>query len=449
MKAKEFKTLGLALAVSAMSISGVSAQDANSGKKDTLRLSIDQAVKIALDQNPTVVVDSMEIVRTNFAKKETLGSLYPSVSFIGSYTRSIKKQQMSFAGQTMEVGSDNSTAFGFQASMPLINVPLWKSIALTEENINAKIESARETQINMVSTITEAYYQLLNAKDSYKVLQEAYNTAAESHRITTKKFQQGMTSEYDTIQTSVQLRSIEPNLIATRNGIDLATLQLKILMGIPDDYPVSTEGSLEDYEKTMFNEIKMSDVDTTLKDNPTVRQLEVSTRLLEKQLNVTKAQWYPTLSLSFLWEWMALGNGEIGEFNPYSTLGLSLNFPIFQGGSRYYKQKEAQLQYDEMKYTLDDTKRQLKLGLQNSMNSLKVAIQSIESTKASVESAQKGYDISKKRYEVGSGTTLEMTTSQNSLTQAKLSFLQAIYDYIVAKDAVDKVLGNAYNAYVK
>lgn len=446
METKKLLKFGAA-ALGIAFVANLQAQE--STKADTLRLNIDKAVKIALDQNPTVVVDSMEIAKATYAKKETIGNLYPNISFSGNYQRYIAKQKMSFAGNTMEVGSDNVTTFGFGVGMPLINVPLWRSISLTEENINSKIEAARQTQIEMVSTITEAYYALLNAKDSYRVLKESYNTAAESHRITKTRFSQGMTSEYDTVQTSVQMRNIEPSMIAAKNGIELATLQLKILMGLPDDYPVVVEGSLQDYEKNMFNEITMSNIDTTLKDNPAVRQLEVGTKLLEKKLNVTKAQWYPTLSLSFVYQWMAMGNGEIGDFNPYSYGQISLTFPLFQGGSRYYKQKQDEVEYNEMKYTLDDTKRKLKLGLQNSMNSLRVAMQSIESTKAAVASAQKAYDISKKRYEVGSGTTLEMTASETALTQAKLNNLQAIYDYIVAKDGVDKVLGNAYNAYIK
>ena len=87
--------------------------------------------------------------------------------------------------------------------------------------------------------------------------------------------------------------------------------------------------------------------------------------------------------------------------------------------------------------------------MQNSLNNLRVAIETINTTKAAAESAWKGLVIAKKRYEVGSGTTLELTTSQNALTNAQLNYLQAIYDYIVAKNNVDEVLGNAYNQYIQ
>lgn len=454
MKTANIAKRSVATLLGLLSLSPAVCQERLETKGDTIHLTLDQAIKVALDQNPTIVVDSMELLRTNYAKKETLGSLYPSINFGGSYTYTIKKQTMSMGlggqTQTIKMGTDHNMSVGFNAGMPLINVPLWKSIKLTEESINAKREEARETKINMVSTITEAYYQLLNAKDSYKVLQSSWNTANENLRITRARFKNGMCSEYDTIQADVQVKSIEPSLIATKRGIELATLNLKIQMGLPDDYPITVDGSLVDYEKQMFNEINLNDIDTTLSDNPIIRQLDANTRLLAKKLEVTKAQWYPTLSLSAVYNWIAMGDDFTGnDWNPYSTLGLSLNFPLFQGGSRYYKQKQAEVQLNEMQYTKEDTKRKLKLGLQNSLNNLRVAIETINTTKAAVSSAQKGLAISQKRYEVGSGTTLELTSSQNALTNAELKYLQAIYDYIVAKNNVDEVLGNAYNQYVK
>ncbi len=450
MKTSSIAKKGALALIAMLSANTAVCQEKLQTSGDTIHLTLDQAIRVALDQNPTVVVDSMEVLRTNYVKKQTLGNLYPQLNFAGSYTYTIKKQTMSMSGMTIQVGSNHSMSAGFNAGMPLVNVPLWKSIKLTEESINAKRETARQTKINMVSTITEAYYQLLNAKDSYKVLEQGWKTANENLRIARARFKNGLGSEYDTIQADVQVKSIEPSMIATKRGIELATLNLKIQMGLPDDYPVTVDGSLEDYEKQMFSEINLNDLDTTLNDNPVMRQLDVNTRLLEKQLAVTKAQWYPTLSLSAMYNWMAMGNDFTGnDWNPYSTVGLSLNFPLFQGGSRYYKQKEAEVQVNEMKYTKEDTKRKLKLGLQSSLNNLRVALETINSTKANVASAQKGLSIAQKRFEVGSGTTLELTSSETALTNARLTHLQAIYDYIVAKNKVDEVLGNAYNQYIQ
>ncbi|MCK9155137.1 MAG: TolC family protein [Paludibacteraceae bacterium] len=419
--------------------------------QDTLSLNLDQAIKIALDQNPTIKVAGMEITKANYAKKEAVSGLFPSIIASGTYTRNLKKQVMNFAGQTVTIGTDNTWNAGFSATLPLINVPLWQSIKLTSEAVMEKVEKARSSQITQVSTIIAAYYGILNAQDSYNVLEKSFNTANENLRITKKRFEQGMTSEYDVIQAEVQVRNIQPTLISIKNGIELATLQLKVLMSMPSDYPIKVEGSLADYTQEAFEEVNINEVDTTLSENPNIRLLDVNTTLLERQLKLAKANWYPMLSLSAVYQWTSMNdNFDFGNYqvNPYSTLGVTLSWPIFQGGARVYKQKQAQIALEEIEYTKEDTRRKLGMQLESSIDNIKVAVDQIESTKQAMVLAEKGLNISRKRYEVGSGSSLELITSENSLTQASLSYYQAIYNYIIAKNSMNEVLGNAYNQYL-
>lgn len=419
---------------------------------EPLNLSLDQAITIALSDNPTIVVANMEIEKANYAKKEVIGSLFPNINLAGSYTRNIEKQTMNMGGQTIAIGTDNSWAAGFSAGMPLINVQLWRSIKLTGEAVNQKVEEARASQIDMVSSVIEAYYAILNAQDSYEVLEKSYNTANENFRISKTRYEQGMASEYDAIQAEVQVKNLYPTLVSVKNGIDLAKLQLKVLMGLPADFPITIENKLADYEQEMFESVTLDDMDASLSDNPDIRQLEIATKLLERQLKLQKAQWYPTLSLAFVYQWTSQNDDfKFADYawNPYSTVGLTLSFPIFQGGSRYYKQKQAKIAYDEMEYMMENTRRLLGMQLQANMDKLRVAIEQIGSTKEAAALAQKGVNISQKRYEVGAGSSLELISSENAYTQAQLSYYQAIYDYIVAKNALNKVLGNAYNEYIK
>lgn len=65
---------------------------------DTLRLSLEKCIEIALDENPTVKVADMEITRLDYSKKETIGQLLPTVSFGGTYSRTLEKQTMYMDG---------------------------------------------------------------------------------------------------------------------------------------------------------------------------------------------------------------------------------------------------------------------------------------------------------------------------------------------------------------
>ncbi len=460
----------------------------DSAKAQTLNLDLAQAIEIAISSSPTVKVADMEIQKADYARKEVIGSLFPNISASASYQRTLEKQVMAgldpsafssgiadmltpiygalaemgppvmppaqeeSSNEPMKIGMDNAWNAGFSAGMPLINVPLWQSIKLTAEAVNSKVEAARASKIDMVAAVTDAFYGILNAQDSYSVLLKSYDTANENYRIAKTRYEQGLASEFDMIQAEVQVKNMRPTLLTVANGVELAKLQLKVLMGIPSSQPISVTGTLADYERNMFEIVNISDVDTTLADNTTIRQLEISAKLLERQLKLQKAQWYPTLSLSFVYQWVSNNNDfKFSEYQvfPYSMAGVTLSFPIFQGGARYYKQKQAKIAYDEMAYTMEDVRQQLGMQLQASIDQIRVSVEQITSTQDAVVLAEKGVTISQKRYEVGAGSSLELISSENALTQARLNHYQSIYNYIVAKNALDKVLGNAYNEYIR
>lgn len=453
MKKRDFIKKGLFTATCLLLQTSVFGQDSTAVKAtpDTLNLDLNQAITIALDKNPTIKVAGMEIEKANYAKKESVANLFPTIAASASYQRTIEKQTMSMGGQTIAIGTDNTWAAGFSAQMALINVPLWQSIKLTSEAVMEKAEKARGSKITQVSSVIAAYYAVLNAQDSYEVLQKSYNTASENLRITKKRYENGQTSEYDVIQSEVQVRNIQPMLVSCKNGIDLAKIQLKVLTSIPSDMPIKVQGKLSDYVKDDYQGMMMAEVDTTLQDNPNMRLIDVSTSLLERQLKLQKASWYPTLGAQFVYQWTSMNdNFEFAdyEWNPYSTLSLSLSWTLFQGGSRVFKQKQARIALDEMEFTREDTRRKLSMQLESCVDKLNVASENIKSTKEAMELADKGLKITQKRYEVGAGSSLELTSAENALTQASLSYYQAIYDYIIAKNGVDEVLGNAYEQYI-
>ncbi|MBP5456607.1 MAG: TolC family protein [Paludibacteraceae bacterium] len=456
METKSFLKKGLFITTCLLFQTSVFGQDSlavSTEPTDTvLNLDLSQAITIALDQNPTIRVAGMEIEKANYAKKESVANLFPSITATGSYQRTIEKQTMSMAGQSMKIGSDNSWAAGFSAQLPLINVPLWQSIKLTSEAVMEKVEKSRGSKISQVSSVISAYYAVLNAQDSYEVLQKSLNTANENLRITKKRFENGQTSEYDVIQAEVQVRNIQPTLLSCKNGIELAKMQLRVLTNLPADFSIEVKGKLSDYVNDDYRGMMMEELDSSLVDNPNMRLLEVSTTLLERQLKLQKANWYPTLGAQFVYQWTSLNDDfkfADYEWNPYSTLSLSLAWPIFQGGSRIYKQKQAQIALDEMEYTKEDTRRKLLMQLESCVDNLNVAAENIRSTKEAMALAEKALSITQKRYEVGAGSSLELTSAENALTQSSLAYYQAIYNYIIAKNGVDEVIGNAYGQYVQ
>ena len=151
----------------------------------------------------------------------------------------------------------------------------------------------------------------------------------------------------------------------------------------------------------------------------------------------------PTLAASFQYMYTNLSEDlNISHYRwiPYSTAGLTLSIPLFKG-SNFTQLKQAKIQLKELEQTQLNTKRQLDMQAQSYRNNMQSSTEQVLSNKENVNQAVKGRDIASKRYEVGRGTILELNNSEVSLTQAELTYVQSVYDYLVAKADLDKVLG--------
>ena len=134
---------------------------------------------------------------------------------------------------------------------------------------------------------------------------------------------------------------------------------------------------------------------------------------------------------------------RFNQFNwtPYSVAGISLTIPIFSGGQRYYTLKQTKVQREQMALQIEETRKNLEVSITQSLSSLNTSAKQYTAAKKSIESAEKGNSIAHKRYEIGSGTLLEMQNSQLALMQSRLNLNSSIYNYLVTKSSLDKILG--------
>ncbi len=430
--------------------------------QDVLKLNLEKALEIALSENPTVKVADKEIEKKKYAQKGTYAALFPQINFTADYTRTLKKQVMYMDGFDMgggsdeptpgmegidmskgiEVGRDNNWTTGFNLSMPLVNATLWKSLSISALDVELSIEQARSSKISMVNQVKKSFYAVLLANDSYRVFKESYDNAMENYLDIKKKYDQGTVAEYDLIRADVTVKNSEPNMLQAENSLTLAKWQLKALLGMDLEMAIDCEGELADFESVLFADYMATD--TTLAGNTDLKQIDLQMQQLKKTLTMQKFDYLPTLSLTGMYQWNAMNNDfKFKNYNwtPYSIVGVSLTVPIFSGGSKYHKIKQTQVSMHQMDLQRDDTKRNLQLAIKQYLDNMKTCVKQFDAAQKGVEQANKGYKIAQKRYDTGAGTLLEMNDAELALTQAKLNLNQSIYNYMVAKSDMEKVLG--------
>ena len=413
--------------------------------QEKLALTLEQAIEIALSDNPTIQVAEQTVQLKKISNKETVMGLLPEASLSGAYTRTIKKQTMVMMGQKIEIGIPNQYQGGLSVSLPIFAPTLYKSMKLTKSDVELAVEQARSSKQDLVNQVTKAFYQTLLAQDSYAVLEKSFAQSEENFRIVNAKFEQGRVSEFDKISAEVQMRNLKPSVISARNAVELSKLQLLVLMNIEPETEFELIGSLKDYEESVYAGILTADTNS-LKENSALKQMDMNVKMLQQTLSLNKQNFAPMVALQFNYMYTCMASDfkfKDYKWNPYSNVSLSISVPLFKY-SNFSNMKKTNIQIGQLMQNRDYTARQLAMQQQSYLNSMAASAEQVSSNKEAITQAEKGRAIAEKLYEVGRGTILELNSAEVALTQAQLTYAQSIFDYLSAKADLDKLQGKEY-----
>lgn len=409
--------------------------------QETLKLTLDQALEIALAESNTIKIADMTVEKSGYARKGSYAALYPNVSMNGSYQRTLLKQVMvmDMGGQPMEikVGRDNNINTSASASMPLVNAQLWESLKLSALDVEMAVEQARSSKVSKISQVKQAFYGVLLAKESLEVMTRVYENAQANYEKTLQRYQVGKASELEKLRAQVNVMNAEPNVSSCENAVLLATWQLKAVMGLDLATEIETVGEIEDYTNELLTPY-VSEED--ISNNSSLMQLDIQNRMLESTIRMQKKQYLPTLAANVNYNYNAMGDEELRWF-PSSTAAVSLSIPIFDGFQKHFNIKQSKINKDMLDLQKEDTERQIKIAIRNYNDKIALCVKNYTAATSTVEIAQKSYEISEKMYEVGKTTLVELNDAQLALQQAQLTQAQAVYDYMVARAALDELIG--------
>jgi len=423
-------------------------------RPDTLRINLEMALQIALSDNPMILIANQEIKRVDYSKKEAWYGLIPTVSGAGQVSKYVLPGRISMFGMIMDNPADYMGSATLTLSLPLIVPALWKSIEMTELQMQMAHEQARASKIALRSEVVKAYYQILLAQDSYNTLKDGYGLAKQNYEEARQRFNLGLAAEYDYISAEVQMQNLIPTISQVENGISQAKLYLKVLMGVDMAIPLSVSGKLTDFEKNVSGTVNFQSI--SLANNSDLIQLGIQQQQLQKQWQLQRTQRFPTLAGFGRYGYSGTATKGINlpeEFGgrpivarkdllPDGLLvGLQLSIPIFSGFTNTIREKRIEVSAKTLQIQRGYVEDNLNLQVTAAMNNMSRAVEQMEASKKGISLAEKGYKISQERYNNEMGTMLELRSSSQALTQAKLSYNQAIADYLTAKADYEKVVG--------
>jgi outer membrane protein TolC len=407
-------------------------------------LTLDKAISIALRQNRDVMIAEQDRYRADAQVGEAWAGALPQISINGAYTRYIQKPVLFIppnnpinpTDKTMafEIGSTNAYAMSASLTQPLFSQRVGIALQIADLYRDFTEQSYQSTSQAVVRDVRKTFYLVLLAQKLVEANRQGFDVVKANFENVQAQYRNGTAAEFDQLRAEVQLANTEPLVISAENNLALAMNALKNLLAIPVEQDVILQGDFvfEELPETAITEARRNALTT----NPMILQLSFQESLLEKNISIERAGYFPSLNLIGGYSWQAQDNTF--QFNNYLwaktlNLGITLSFPVFDGLRTSNRVQQAEIEREKIHYTRIKAEEGLKIQVLSTELRMTEARKRIEGQGKNIDQAKKAVRIAQTRFMSGVGTQLELLDAQVAMTRAQTNYAQAIYDYLVAK----------------
>lgn len=421
-------------------------------------IDLQEAVNIALENNRDIQIAKYDLEAAESGIKEVTGGFFPEISASGQYTRNVKKpviflgDGMGFPGAngggSIEVGSNNSYQAGLNASLPLYSRQLLKSRETATQGRNLSEVDLQNRKNAVVADVKGAFYTILLAREVRDVTEQRIENAEKQFEDVKRMEAEGLATEYDVLVAEVELENLRPELIQAVDDLENAELQLKNIMGVVDEQPITVNGTLQPANLEELEHQRDQLLRNIYSNNYQLRLLDSQINLSRTNVELEQASLYPTISAFGNYQYQTEDDTfDLGEYDWVNTaaIGLSVQIPIFSGNSRRERVTQARIGVKQAEEQRSAAEEALFTEFQSVANRLDQIKQRIEASERAIQQAERAYQLSQMRFEQGLGTQIEINNSELAYTTSQFNQLQAYYDYQIAMIALDQLQGRLLN----
>ena len=422
---------------------------------DTTHLTLDQAVQRALDRSFAMRLARADVLEADGQVREAMSAALPQVTGTITYTRQFASIYKGLGGndtssfgdlfKNTPFGAPNAWNFQLQATQLLWSggkVGSGLSAAKAARSIAALGES--ETAADVSFRVRQAYWNAALQSRLLEIATENLDQARAQLRQVQLFRQAGTRAEYDLLRAQVDAANQEPAVVAARNDLDLALLELKRLLDLPADQPIELSTPLESPEAT----IPVLATDSIGgPDRPALAQAEAVVRQQKELLDVARADRWPTLSLATTYNEQAFPQGVFPSTADQFRRGwngeVKLAFPIFLGFRTGARVEQARAALQRAEAQRDQVHKQVELDVAQARAEVARAQALLVARRETVRQAVRAQHIAGVRYTNGIATQLEVSDARVAAQQSRVNEVQATRDYVVALARLERALGRA------
>ena len=377
-------------------------------------LSWGDCIREAAKNHPDLIAAQQQIKQSQASKQVTASALYPQIdSSLNASTGRTDNNTSHTVSDSYSYGL-SGTQLIFDGNKTLNNV------RAAGENIAASQQSFQFISATVRFRLRSAFIDLLRAQEMLRITEEIYNIRRENLELITLRYESGLEHKGALLTAEADLASAEYDISQTKRSVEVAERKLTKEMGREQLVSMRVEGDFmitgpaKGKEKPDFSPIA--------NNHPSLKQLVAQKNSAEFSLRSAYANFAPTLNGS------AGANKSGSHWEPKGNqwnLGLSLTWPVFEGGLRMAQIAQAKALVEQLRENERSTRDGLISTLEQTWALLQDAIENVEVQKKSLVATEERSKIAQAQYSIGFITFDNWTIIEDNLVKAKKAYLNA------------------------
>ena len=418
----------------------------------SMKLTLEQAVSLALKQNPTEQIALITSAESVQDKNVSRAALLPQAEMKTAYSVNRINLLAEFGGKPLvpgfalpgHVGPYEMFSSGPTFSTPIFDLSLWKQYQSARSNMDAAKANSLSTREQVILLVVSQYIGALRdvadveaSKSRVDLAQALYNQAADLQK-------EGVGTGIDTLRANVELQNEKQRLIEAENNRDASLFGLSRLLNLDPRQKVELADSLGFFE-TPQPDVNSS-LDIALDGRPEWKAIVAQEKALRYDKQSIQDSRLP--SLDFEGNWYYLGT-KLDNGIPTYQYQASLNFPIFTSGRIKSQVTKADLEVKRIGQQKDDLRNQIGLDVKTSLLNLESARNEVQVANLGVQLANQEVGQARDRFEAGVANNIEVITAQDSLSRANDNQIAALYRFNQARADYARAIGQMERTYSK
>lgn len=408
---------------------------------DTLALSIDEAVGIALDENPNVAQAAVARSAAGASMWGAYGLLLPRFDLNGQLQRT-SEGRFVFAGVGFDTPKQYSTAYQWDFTHSLLDGgrDLYR-IKAARAGVDREIAAYDAQTWNTAADVKDQY--LIARRSEALVTQASREVERREHhlRLADARYEVGAVTKSDVLQARLTLNQSQVSVLQARQDEEEAKLALRRLLGgaLPRG-PLELTSTFRVFPPPFDAD---SLVAAALSRHPGLRRLEAQERIDASDLQIARTRYLPRLQAQYSMSRSAVDTAgfKFDGFDDRDYFGLSLNWELFTGFSRRAERSNANATLQATRHEYRAEELRTEEAVRAAHHRLMTAYAAHESAALSVEIAQEDLRLGEARYRTGAGSFVDLLDSRVRAAQAETDLITATYDFYLALVALERASG--------